>query len=337
MARLASRSDRDEPASVRRALAAMRDLDSLDPGAIRQRVVHALADVAEGDGAVFWSLADTADGLVVTRTHDTGVAGAGRYFDGLRAMRWPNAMIDPWRPRRASANRLECGVASGFVETMSRTPYWDLLWKPLGIRDQLRGYLYHGDRFVGTIAAGRFLGGSTFVARDAARSNGVIPSLVAALLTAESAEHGGDCADLVVTADGRIELASASARAWLTKPGVPERIAAVVRALERGDTLALENVALAGLEWSRLHSDTRHVYLLHLTPLAPVAVKPDAPLTPTQRRAAEFLAAGATVREAARAMGIAPETVRTHVREVYRRLNVGSRAELANALSRGGR
>jgi len=52
-------------------------------------------------------------------------------------------------------------------------------------------------------------------------------------------------------------------------------------------------------------------------------------LSPTQQEVAEYAAAGATVAEIARALGRSTETVRTHMRRVYQRLDVGSRVELA--------
>jgi DNA-binding CsgD family transcriptional regulator len=47
------------------------------------------------------------------------------------------------------------------------------------------------------------------------------------------------------------------------------------------------------------------------------------------RRAAE----GATLREIARMLSRSPDTVRSHLREIYRRLDVANRIELARALA----
>lgn len=51
-------------------------------------------------------------------------------------------------------------------------------------------------------------------------------------------------------------------------------------------------------------------------------------LSPTQRRVAELAAGGATNPQIARTLGVSLETVRTHVREVFRRLGVSRRSEL---------
>lgn len=324
-----------EPASVRAPLASLRDLDTLDPVTIRERVIRVVRDLAEGDGAVFWSLAETGGRLVVTRTHEVGVPNASRYFDGLRSIAWPNVLLDPLRPRARSVNRFEPGAASGMLRAIELTPFWGSLWVPLRADDQLRAYVYFGGRFVGSLGAGRVRGSGTFTMRDARRAETALSTMTSALLVAEAAERGDEGADLVVRSDGHIELASVPARAWLAKAGMRDRIRAVIRALERGETDAIASIALADLTWSRLHGDGEHRYLLHLVPLKALTVDRGARLSPTQRRAAEYLAAGATIVETAQAMGIAPETVRTHVRSVYERLGVASRAELATALTRG--
>ena len=55
-------------------------------------------------------------------------------------------------------------------------------------------------------------------------------------------------------------------------------------------------------------------------------------LTPRQFEIAEYAAAGATATEIARLLDISAHTVRQHLKEVYRRLEVGSRVELSRIL-----
>jgi DNA-binding CsgD family transcriptional regulator len=63
---------------------------------------------------------------------------------------------------------------------------------------------------------------------------------------------------------------------------------------------------------------------------------PAAGLTPTERRIAELIAAGATYREAADALFISPKTVQWNLSKVYRKLGIRSRADLAGRLGETG-
>ena len=58
-------------------------------------------------------------------------------------------------------------------------------------------------------------------------------------------------------------------------------------------------------------------------------------LTPQEVRIAHLLAAGRTTREAAAALFLSPKTVEFHLRSVYRKLDIHSRAELAGAVADG--
>ncbi|MBK6580131.1 MAG: hypothetical protein IPG17_28980 [Sandaracinaceae bacterium] len=55
-------------------------------------------------------------------------------------------------------------------------------------------------------------------------------------------------------------------------------------------------------------------------------------LTPRQLEVCEYAASGATVDEIAAQLGISAGTVRTHLKTVYRNLDVANRVELARAL-----
>lgn len=75
--------------------------------------------------------------------------------------------------------------------------------------------------------------------------------------------------------------------------------------------------------------------LVTLRSAEPFDLSADLLLTPIQREIALFAAEGATTGEIARSTGRASETVKTHLREIYRRLDVGSRVELSKMV--GGR
>ena len=58
-------------------------------------------------------------------------------------------------------------------------------------------------------------------------------------------------------------------------------------------------------------------------------------LTPQERQTAQAVAAGRTTREAAAALFLSPKTVEFHLRNVYIKLGIHSRDELARAMAEG--
>ncbi|HEU5279794.1 MAG TPA: AAA family ATPase [Gaiellaceae bacterium] len=60
-------------------------------------------------------------------------------------------------------------------------------------------------------------------------------------------------------------------------------------------------------------------------------------LTPSERRVAEMAAGGLTNREIAQALFVVPKTVEVHLSSAYRKLGIGSRAQLPAALAEQGR
>jgi DNA-binding CsgD family transcriptional regulator len=56
-------------------------------------------------------------------------------------------------------------------------------------------------------------------------------------------------------------------------------------------------------------------------------------LTPSERRVAELVATGRSNREVAQALFVSRATVETHLRSVFRKLDVASRDQLAPLLS----
>ena len=56
-------------------------------------------------------------------------------------------------------------------------------------------------------------------------------------------------------------------------------------------------------------------------------------LTPQELQVSLLLVEGRTTREAAAALFLSPKTVEYHLRKVYTKLGIGSRAELADVLT----
>lgn len=189
---------------------------------------------------------------------------------------------------------------------------------------------------MGWIGALRGTGQPPFAARELRRLRSAAPAIADALVQADAAESAQDpiegC-DLVLDASGRIELASAAAAPIIDHPERAAMVAAWARSADR-DEAPPRVVAGQRISWSRLVGSGGVRYLLRLEPVEAVRLRSDFELSATQRRVAEYAAAGAQVSEIGEAVGIAPTTVKTHLRAVYATLGIGSRAELAQALQR---
>ena len=61
-----------------------------------------------------------------------------------------------------------------------------------------------------------------------------------------------------------------------------------------------------------------------------------ADLTPQELQVSVLLAEGRTTREAAAALFLSPKTVEYHLRKVYTKLGIASRAELGDVIARRG-
>jgi DNA-binding NarL/FixJ family response regulator len=73
---------------------------------------------------------------------------------------------------------------------------------------------------------------------------------------------------------------------------------------------------------------------LHATGARPrgSALKGPESLTPSERRVTEMAVEGMTNKEIAQALYVTPKTVEVHLSNAYRKLEIGSRRELASAL-----
>lgn len=135
---------------------------------------------------------------------------------------------------------------------------------------------------------------------------------------------------MVVSQSGAVYGYDNTAAVWLSSEvRAGELVKRLIGAPDRAPAMLLYRDALLKC---RPLAGTAGLHLIRIDPVEPVRLAPDAALTPAQRRVAAYAAVGATVDEIARAVSSRRETVRTHLKEVYRRLDVASRLELARAL-----
>lgn len=312
-----------------------------EPHTLRQRILSSLLKLVDADAACFYCLG-TAKGRRYTRCWES----AGSQFPGLMSnlstSRADAAMNDTSVRDFARPSRLE---RSSFVEDgalwkpevyLECRPYRTIL-APFGLRHQQRLLAYHGNRFLGWVGLVRSHGTKPFTYHDRSRLQPLVQPVITALLTAERLENAAlpeEAGDIILSASGRVAHATSHGQAWLAHPGFATRLAAAVRAMDRDETSAEEHLGVgpAQVRMVRVDGADGVRYLAQVGPLTALTMHPDTPLTPTQRKIAYYLAAGATVKEAADALGVSAETVRTHLRTIYRRLVVSSRVELARAL-----
>ena len=78
--------------------------------------------------------------------------------------------------------------------------------------------------------------------------------------------------------------------------------------------------------------DTEPAHLVRLTPARYPRIRPETVLTPTQKEVARLATTGATVEEMARMLHRSPHTVKTHLKHIYRRLDINSRVQLVDLI-----
>ena len=141
--------------------------------------------------------------------------------------------------------------------------------------------------------------------------------------------------DFVVDEDGAIRSKGPGATEWLDQAGALQRVFDVMATGRRAESAAWWAAAPpVHLRFVPLENDDGDRTLVTVVPTRPELAEALELLTPAQQIVAEFAAAGATVAEIATAIDRSPETVRTHVKEIYRRLSICTRLELQWLLRR---
>ena len=321
--------------SAERARSPLAELP-LDAAAIRERVVEAVAALDVSDSAVALALAPPGPAGFPVRW---GLArGDERGAATLAASNDPATWKHAYRFRDVRLARpIETRTFRTIEqllgrEAVLRSKVWQTLYAPHRWVDQARVLICHGNQIVGLVIVLRSEGAPLIGSEELERLNGLVPSIRRALVAAdgiEEAEREGP-ADLVLDASGRVDFASRAARPWLEKDGFLRELESLVRAADRG---GLERGPVGPCAWAnvvltRIHGDAGVRYLANVTRLERATLSPSAVLTPAQLEVANLAAAGATAKEIAAMLGRSIETVRSHLRHVYRRLDISSRAEL---------
>lgn len=146
---------------------------------------------------------------------------------------------------------------------------------------------------------------------------------------------------VIVGQTGEVELASEDGQRWVDEVGVRDALRVVALGLRSGHAasvaiqLRTQSRALIPVTVVRLVGRMGDRFLV--TPCSGDQASPTPPsprdmLTAAQREVVDLLLTGATLAEIGEALGVSAETVKSHTKNIYARLGVGSRVELSQAL-----
>lgn len=313
------------------------------PAEIRQEVLEALRKCAQSDQAGWYSVTRCAAGFRVSGIHIIGLAPAVVEkvwgFAGERLGRVVAPYSDLFlRPPGQWTRRFGRLSETFDVDEFKETPIWKNVFMPARLEHQLRLYAVHGENFLGYLGALRGVAEPDFSPGDQRRTDALRDWLVNLLGAAEVLERAGlpsEPAFLIVTPGGKVEHATVSARGWLARDGFLTALALAVREWDRLAPIEAPDVlerAEARLTRLDLGGGVRYLVQLRPVPSPMWPSRQSEQLSAAQRDVAGYAAAGATVSEIATALGRSESTVKSHLREAYRRLGVSSRVELARAL-----
>ncbi|GAA3249922.1 hypothetical protein GCM10017691_61330 [Pseudonocardia petroleophila] len=218
-----------------------------------------------------------------------------------------------------------------------RGELFETLIDPLGFRDGLTLCLFAADgRYVGVLNASTLdprhpdddvVAILDLLAADLGAALDPLPSAVART----SALASGDAEGLLVPASGPVTALSPGARPDLVAPGSPLlRLVAAVLAGDPAPTGTLHVLVDGRVQAVDLQGGPSGVVVLHREVDAPRG------LTPRELQVLDALSRGRTNAEIARALGVAPRTVATHVEHVLARTGCPNRVAAARLATRWG-
>jgi DNA-binding NarL/FixJ family response regulator len=111
-----------------------------------------------------------------------------------------------------------------------------------------------------------------------------------------------------------VEAIRAGARGYLTKGASSDEVLLALREVEAGR--------------SYLHSSIAHLLLENVRQIPAGNPEPKICMTPRETELLKLLGAGTSPQQAADRLHLAPSTVKTHLRSLFRKFEVGSRTQL---------
>lgn len=309
-------------------------IHSQNPREIRVEIVEILRQFVPSDFGLYFKCVEPDDG---DTPHFSGAV-----FDGdaeIKAELLPYAdqpVVDtPWLPPHLDPDEIDT-----FIRT--RTRYDDRfvrnfeisqkVFEPLEIGDQLRVVLYDGQRFLGWLGLMRRGADEYFRKDEQELLRSATASIKSAIMAAEQCETSiiEEGIFAVMTPDGNLEHASPAFARWQNS----DRRAHLKRCIRQmdGGAESVDRDIYAGSRVCITRLDSAHTirYLVNVQRAPTMTIGPAHWLTDRQREIAEYAVTGATTPQIADKLDLSPQTVKTHMKNIFRRLDINSRAELAN-------
>jgi len=311
-----------------------------DPTLIRRSVIEHLSQSCECDFAGLIHVHQTEEGIFYGEVElgSTDPPGPRDFLVGKRCLpSLENAILQPHvaESNRFIDDRTQARILG--LDHWSQEPKKLALFDALDIQSQLRMLVFHHRRFVDFAGVWRFRDRPEFDANDLETLN-QSGDITASRLLAAHFQEEKNCPDrtlyLVADEEGEILHAAMDTRGWLDAIDLGP-LRSIIRETHRSTGVRLSYV-FSGMELRLTPMDTNAgalSYLIHLSPRQNPKMAPDADLTPTQREIAHLAATGATIEEIADMLGRSAHTVKTHLRNIYERLGVANRVELAEVLT----
>jgi len=324
----------------------------LDSVAFRREALRRLRGIVSVDAAFFASV-DPATMLFTSAISEEPLVDAGPLFlDNELQGDDVNRFVE-LATQRVPARSLD-QVTGGARDQSAR---YRSIMRPLGLGDELRVALRHGDTCWGVLCLHREDGNGGFDERDVTAIVALAPHLAEGLRRAmlidgfSSPSTAGDHGVVILDADGVVQSMNDAAACWLAEvpetdwphaTPIPLPVMAVAGALNSVEPppTASARLRTAGGRWvtihaSRLHGDTDQTVVLleptepaHLTSLVLDAHG----LTGAQARVVALVLRGASTQQIVNDLHISANTVQEHLKAVFDKIGVRSRRELAATL-----
>jgi DNA-binding CsgD family transcriptional regulator len=296
------------------------------PDDIRLRLLRSLKEQFGGDMAFYGTLVAESHGWVMAGALPIGppqFEAKWRTTNGLRLMDHGVDLEFYW----------DFNAFTRHDRSTEPGPVVDGWWKPFGITDVLGINVCRGPHYLGYIGLYRTTASPRFTDADVKRA------AESARLVRHVLEAADALASKVEAPIGAHVFDPDGALLFTVNPASPA--AEGTRALEEaarqfltangpGDVL----VGRSLVSMSRLMGSAGPAALAIVRPVRESTVPDILRLTRLKRTIAIYAAAGATTAEIAATMDRKPETIRAHLKEIYLRLGIKSRVELAELVER---